>query len=277
MLSLPPHSSHKLQPLDKTFFGPLKKLYYKGCDNFMLSPKNHGKRITIYDVPSIFNFAYGKCATIEKGVNGFASTGICPFNPEIFSDEDFEPSLLTDNDHTYHAQELTGAGTVDVETEATTSQFAPATGKPPSKKSRRPLSKPKSAFTSRPISKLVGLIRKPTYLSSCITPSQSDPGDQLVSTLPVTMQVVDASIQSDLGDQLVRTSPVATQVAEDSIQSDLGDQLISISVIPPVALVTSTVSRNCQTTVSYRYSVFLNRCLFLKVFNLQCRPSPSME
>jgi hypothetical protein len=172
----------------------------------MLSPKNHGKRITIYDVPSIFSFAYEKCATIEKGVNGFASTGICPFNPEIFSDEDFAPSLLTDNDHTNHAQELTGAGTVDVETEATTSQFAPATGKPPSKKSRRPLLKPKSAFTSRPISKLV--IRKPTYLSSCITPSQSDPGDQLVRTLPV-----------------------ATQVAEDSIQSDLGDQLISISVI----------------------------------------------
>jgi hypothetical protein len=208
-------------------------------------------------------------------VNGFASTGICPFNPEIFSDEDFAPSLLTDNDHTYHAQELTGTGTVDVETEATTAQFAPATGKPPSKKSRRTLLKPKSAFTSRPISKLV--IRKPTYLSSCITPSQSDPGDQLVSTLPVTMQVVDASIQSDLGDQLVRTLPVATHVAEDSIQSDLGDQLISISVIPPVALVTSTVSRNCQTTVSYRYSVFLNRCLFLKVFKLQCRPSPSME
>ena len=81
----------------------------------MRSPKHHEKRITIYDVPSIFSFAYGKCATVKKGVNGFASTGICPFNPEIFSDEDFAPSLLTDDDHTYHDQEPTGASTVDVE------------------------------------------------------------------------------------------------------------------------------------------------------------------
>ena len=87
----------------------------------MLSPKKQGKRITICDVPSIFNFAYGKCATVEKGVNGFASTGIYPFNPEILSDEDFAPSLLTDNDHTYHAQEPAGASTVNVEPKATTS------------------------------------------------------------------------------------------------------------------------------------------------------------
>lgn len=32
LLSLPPHSSHRLQPLDVVFYGPLKKAYNKECD-----------------------------------------------------------------------------------------------------------------------------------------------------------------------------------------------------------------------------------------------------
>ncbi|CAF4919927.1 unnamed protein product [Pieris macdunnoughi] len=31
MLSIPPHSSHRLQPLDVTFFGPFKRAYNKEC------------------------------------------------------------------------------------------------------------------------------------------------------------------------------------------------------------------------------------------------------
>lgn len=94
MLSLPPHCSHKMQPLDRTFFGPLKTLYNKCCDNWMLS--HPMKRITIYDIAELFAQAFGKCATVEKGVNGFACTGIFPVNPDIFSDNDYAPSAVTD-------------------------------------------------------------------------------------------------------------------------------------------------------------------------------------
>lgn len=35
MLSLPPHTSHRMQPLDVTFYGPLKAAYKRECDLFL--------------------------------------------------------------------------------------------------------------------------------------------------------------------------------------------------------------------------------------------------
>ena len=35
MASFPPHCSRKLQPLDRTVFGPLKRHYSGGCDSWM--------------------------------------------------------------------------------------------------------------------------------------------------------------------------------------------------------------------------------------------------
>ena len=87
ILSFPPHSSHRMQPLDVTFFGPLKKAYHSKCDSFMKS--KHLSQITVYDVASLFNKAYSRIASIEKAVSGFRSTGIFPLQPNIFTDEDF--------------------------------------------------------------------------------------------------------------------------------------------------------------------------------------------
>lgn len=87
VLSIPPHTSHRMQPLDVAFYGPLKKAYKKECDLFM---KSHAlQKITPFDVASIFNKAYCETATIQKGVSGFKSSGIYPINPSIFGDEDF--------------------------------------------------------------------------------------------------------------------------------------------------------------------------------------------
>ena len=43
ILTIPPHTSHRLQPLDRTFFGPLKTLYHKECTNWQLT--NPGKKL----------------------------------------------------------------------------------------------------------------------------------------------------------------------------------------------------------------------------------------
>lgn len=51
LLTLPPHTSHKLQPLDRTVYGPLKSYYNSGCQSWLTN--NPGKRITIYDVSEI--------------------------------------------------------------------------------------------------------------------------------------------------------------------------------------------------------------------------------
>lgn len=48
LLTLPPHTSHKLQPLDVSVYAVLKECYRNACDDWLL---NHpGKAITIYDI-----------------------------------------------------------------------------------------------------------------------------------------------------------------------------------------------------------------------------------
>lgn len=91
VVTLPPHSSHRLQPLDITFYSSLKAAFNKECDNFLRS--HHLEKITPYEISAIFNHAYIKVANIAKGVSGFASAGIFPLNPERFSDEDFAMRL----------------------------------------------------------------------------------------------------------------------------------------------------------------------------------------
>lgn len=93
LLSLPPHSSHKAQPLDRSFFGPLKRFYSSECDNWMVTYK---KSIAIKHVSRIFYKAYTKAATISNAVKGFEVTGIHPFDKDIFTELDFLPSRVTD-------------------------------------------------------------------------------------------------------------------------------------------------------------------------------------
>ena len=82
VLSLPPHVSHKMQPLDLTYFSSLKMAYNRECEFYMTS--NPGKRITQYEVVELFTNAYNKTANISKGVSGFRASGIHPMDPDKF-------------------------------------------------------------------------------------------------------------------------------------------------------------------------------------------------
>lgn len=87
VLSIPPHTSHKLQPLDVTFYGPLKAALNRECDLYLKN--NPYQKITPFDIAPIFTKAYLKTATMEKAISGFSSCGIFPVNPEKFSDDDY--------------------------------------------------------------------------------------------------------------------------------------------------------------------------------------------
>lgn len=87
MLSFPPHTSHKLQPLDLTFSGPLKKAFNTECDIFLRN--NAHEKITHFDIAEILNKAFLKAAAIEKVQERFEISNISPFNPNLFSEGDF--------------------------------------------------------------------------------------------------------------------------------------------------------------------------------------------
>jgi hypothetical protein len=108
MITLPPHCTHKMQPLDRTFFKSLKANYNRACDNYMTT--NIGKRITFYEMADLFGKAYGLSATVEKAAKGFDTTGIWPFDDNKFSDEDFAASAMTDEP----SHDVAKTGIVDV-------------------------------------------------------------------------------------------------------------------------------------------------------------------
>jgi len=94
ILCFPPHTTHKLQPLDISFMRPLSTYYSQEVNLFLV---NHPERvITIYDIGKIFGLAYNKSATISNAVSGFKKAGIVPYNPDIFSDFDFMAASTTE-------------------------------------------------------------------------------------------------------------------------------------------------------------------------------------
>lgn len=95
MLTLPPHCSHRMQPLDLTFFGPFKTQYARACDFYMTSHKV--EVITIHDVVSLSNKAFQKVATVDKAVKGFERSGIYPYNLDTCQEYDFLPSTINKN------------------------------------------------------------------------------------------------------------------------------------------------------------------------------------
>lgn len=94
MLSFPPHCTHRLQPLDRSVYGPLKKYVNSAMDQWMI---NHpGQHMTIYEIPGIISQAFPLATTPSNIPAGFKACGICPFNRDIFQEHDFMPSSVTD-------------------------------------------------------------------------------------------------------------------------------------------------------------------------------------
>lgn len=87
ILCLPSHTTHYLQPLDRSFFKSLKSHFYESCRLWL---RNHsGRRITRYQFGELLSASWGKAATTQNGSSGFKATGILPFNRDILPDYAF--------------------------------------------------------------------------------------------------------------------------------------------------------------------------------------------
>ena len=69
LLTFPPHTSHKLQPLDRTVYGPLKTYFNVAMNDYQLS--HPGKTVTIYEIAECLGKAYPRAFTPENICSGF--------------------------------------------------------------------------------------------------------------------------------------------------------------------------------------------------------------
>jgi hypothetical protein len=85
IVCLPPHTSHRMQPLDVGFMFTLKSYY--GQEIETLWANNPNRVVTPYLISKLFGLAYKKAATMETYVNALKKKGPC--NQFIFRDHDF--------------------------------------------------------------------------------------------------------------------------------------------------------------------------------------------
>ncbi|CAG5029830.1 unnamed protein product [Parnassius apollo] len=95
VLTFHPHTTNKLQPIDVGLIGPLKTYYYSALESWML--QNPGRPVTIYEIARFIGHAYPRSMTPLNITAAFAKCGIFPYNKDIFSDDDFMPSSVTDH------------------------------------------------------------------------------------------------------------------------------------------------------------------------------------
>ena len=85
---LPPHTTHKLQPLDCGVFGVAQRRWSKLCDQRAME----GNLITRDTVVSEWMQLRPKFMREDIIQSSFEKTGIYPLNPNVFTAEDFAPS-----------------------------------------------------------------------------------------------------------------------------------------------------------------------------------------
>ena len=105
VLCLPPHTTHVSQPLDVSFFKPLKSYWSEVCHRYIQD--NPGRVVTKYQFSSLFSRAWYRAIRPETIVNGFRKVGVCPFDSTAITVPDVPTSK--DPDDTGEAPGDTGA------------------------------------------------------------------------------------------------------------------------------------------------------------------------
>jgi len=98
VLSFPYNCSHKLQPLDRSVYEPLKNYINTACDNWLAS--NPGKSLSLYHISEIIKTALPLATTSINIQAGFRISGISPLNENVFPDAEFLESNVIDREDT---------------------------------------------------------------------------------------------------------------------------------------------------------------------------------
>lgn len=94
ILTFPPHSTNKLQPLDVGIFKPFTTYYDAAVDSWMM--RHPGQTFSIYEVAECVGTAHEKAMSPKNILSAFKATGIFPYDRHVFAESDFMCSYVTD-------------------------------------------------------------------------------------------------------------------------------------------------------------------------------------
>ncbi|KAB0790123.1 hypothetical protein PPYR_15344 [Photinus pyralis] len=83
-------------PLDVSVFASFKAHYNRAVDSWLLH--HPGIPLTIYDIAGCVGVAHDRAMTPSNIKSGFRKTGLFPFDRNIFTDDDFLVSAVTDRE-----------------------------------------------------------------------------------------------------------------------------------------------------------------------------------
>ena len=106
ILSFPPHCTHKLQLLDVAFMKPLSTYYTEKVNHWLRSHSNC--IVTLKEVFPLFGKAFVRAAKVETALHAFQKTGICPLQPDVFTDADFVAAIPMENSLASSRKEVSG-------------------------------------------------------------------------------------------------------------------------------------------------------------------------
>lgn len=89
---LPPHTTHKTQPLDVGCFGLLARKWLERCEQIVEETREN---ILREDFIREYLMVRDQCMSRNVILAAWKKTGLSPLNPGIFDDDDFAPSNVT--------------------------------------------------------------------------------------------------------------------------------------------------------------------------------------
>lgn len=94
ILTVPPHSTHMMQPLDVGVMKPFQTFYSSAVDSWMSA--HPGQPFTIYNVASCVGVAHSRAMVPQTIINAFRKTGIFPKDSSVYTEDMFMASKVTD-------------------------------------------------------------------------------------------------------------------------------------------------------------------------------------
>jgi len=128
VFALPPHTTHELQPLDKSVFKSLKNKWDELAQKAFRLDRHNVSRSNFL---KLFKECWDAIATVSNAQAGFRACGIVPFDRSVIRTEAFQPSLATDrpcppssNTESVEAPAPVAAATVPEHVESSGSQVS---------------------------------------------------------------------------------------------------------------------------------------------------------